>query len=579
MKKKLLSCVLSLVMILTLFTGLIVPASAAGTGTISVENVTANQGETIEVEVRVQGEFSGAQIFVNFDNNALELEATSQGAQFPSGSMFYPNTPEVANANGVAFISSVGVTNSTVDGVLAVLTFTVKESAEDGQYALTVDRDDSMLSKITEDPMKPDKLDLTITDGSITVGSDEPTDPPTEPPTDPDEPTDPPTEPPTDPDEPTDPPTEPPTDPDQPTDPADPEYSGTLSVANVEVNPNGTVTVDVSYEGSIAGFQMKLGYDESAFDLISIEAGAAVPDGWMFLPDVGLGSFGLANYADADIDGVIARYTFKVLETAGIDEYALTVNDVYAVKGDGSGIDVTVADEGSITIVEGATDEPTDPPTDPDEPTDPEPVEPESSAVISVSSAQAKPDGTVVIEVSAKGYMSGIEFALEHDPDVLTLVEVEAGEACPSDWTVTRATTPETLRASFARITEPLNSDDTSGQFAAASNIDKNVEIDGVIARYTYKVAANAAVGTTSELTVTAANGYDEGVAFPATVTSNGSVEIVAAQTVIPGEDEDLTSPDTGDVDAWTLWAAAISLGGIALFVIVSAFVAKKQRV
>ena len=49
MKKKLLSCVLSLVMILTLFTGLIVPASAAGTGTISVENVTANQGETIEV--------------------------------------------------------------------------------------------------------------------------------------------------------------------------------------------------------------------------------------------------------------------------------------------------------------------------------------------------------------------------------------------------------------------------------------------------------------------------------------------------------------------------------------------------
>ena len=572
MKKKLLSCVLSLAMILTLFTGLIVPASAAGTGTISVASVTANQGETIEVQVSVQGVISGAQIGINYDKDALELTNITAGPQFPNGLMAMPN---VAAGRFVA----AGAENVTADGVFAVYTFTVKEGAGDGSYALTVDRDYSMLS-MSPEPGKTEKLDLTITDGSITVGSDEPTDPPTEPPTDPDEPTDPPTEPPTDPDETTDPPTEPPTDPTEPTDPVDPEYSCTVSVANVEVNPNGTVTVDVYYEGEIQGVEFRLGYDESAFDLISIEAGPAIPSDW---PVVGnnpeTASFFAAGYTMADIDGVVARYTFQALEGAAAGSYDLTVIKAIAAVNGGYGFDATVADEGSITIVEGATDEPTDPPTDPDEPTDPEPVEPESSAVISVSSAQAKPDGTVVIEVSAKGYMSGIEFALEHDPDVLTLVEVEAGEACPSDWTVTRATTPETLRASFARITEPVNSDDTAGQFAASSNINRNVEIDGVIARYTYKVAANAAVGTTSELTLTAANGYDEGVAFPATVTSNGSVEIVAAQTVIPGEDEDLTSPDTGDVDAWTLWAAAISLGGIALFVIVSAFVAKKQRV
>ncbi|MDR1158289.1 MAG: S-layer homology domain-containing protein [Oscillospiraceae bacterium] len=132
------------------------------------------------------------------------------------------------------------------------------------------------------------------------------------------------------------------------------------------------------------------------------------------------------------------------------------------------------------------------------------------SATLSVANVQAYPESTIAVDVSLNGATSGLQITLEYDPAVLTPEKIEAGPQCPSGWMV-----------------EP--SDDlTMGRLVAVSGSFTNETIDGVVARYTYKVNPGAALGSSS-LNVVTAILSDDGTDFNATVSSHGSVTVVSS--------------------------------------------------
>jgi hypothetical protein len=133
-----------------------------------------------------------------------------------------------------------------------------------------------------------------------------------------------------------------------------------------------------------------------------------------------------------------------------------------------------------------------------------------ASATLSVANVQASPGSTIAVDVSMDGATSGLQITLEYDPAVLTPEKIEAGPQCPSTWMV-------------------VPSDDlTMGRFVAVSGSSANETIAGVVARYTYQVNAGAALGSSSLKVVTAILS-DVGTDFHATVSSHGSVTVVAS--------------------------------------------------
>lgn len=132
-----------------------------------------------------------------------------------------------------------------------------------------------------------------------------------------------------------------------------------------------------------------------------------------------------------------------------------------------------------------------------------------ASVTLSVADVQAYPGDTVVVDVSLNGETSGLQITLSYDPAVLTPEKIERGPQCPSGFMVE---TSDNL---------------TIGSFAALSNTPKNETINGVVARYTYKVNPGAALGRSS-LNVTKAIMSDAGTIFNATVSSHGSVTVIS---------------------------------------------------
>ena len=122
--------VVSILLMLALVASLSVAAFAAGeTGTVSVSTVEANPGETVTVEVAIDTNpgVCALQIKVNYDETALVLdEMTASGIN-----------------GGVWTVEKWALWDNTADstytGTVLTLTFTVKEGAEIGSYAVSVD--------------------------------------------------------------------------------------------------------------------------------------------------------------------------------------------------------------------------------------------------------------------------------------------------------------------------------------------------------------------------------------------------------------------------------------------------------
>jgi len=134
MKKRTMLCVLSMVLLITLFTGMVMPISAATAITLSVDNVEAHRGDTVTVDVTLNGETAAAQITLKYNSAVLTPEKIERGPQCPSGWMV-ETSKDLTKGHFIAFA---GTKNETVNGVVARYTYKVNPNAPLGKSSLEV---------------------------------------------------------------------------------------------------------------------------------------------------------------------------------------------------------------------------------------------------------------------------------------------------------------------------------------------------------------------------------------------------------------------------------------------------------
>ena len=168
-----------------------------------------------------------------------------------------------------------------------------------------------------------------------------------------------------------------------------------------------------------------------------------------------------------------------------------------------------------------------------------------ASATLSVADVTAYPGCTAVVDVSLRGVTAAIQIAINYDPAALSPESIEIGPEC-SGWMV-------------------VPSDDlTMGRLLAVVSGGKNQAIDGVIARYTYKVNQNAALGKSS-LNVSMAKMSDDGASFTADVLNNGSVTVVSsAGIVVTGVTVAPAAVEVRKGDSFDFEAQVAAVGGAA---------------
>jgi len=206
--------IFSLLLVVLMLSVCMVPAFAAGTS-VTVGTDTGAAGDEVTVTFSIPettfATFAGT---VTYDPSVLTLESLTGGSACPG--TFVGNKD-----NGM--VSNLGFADETKSGVLFTATFTIKEGAEAGTYAVGFD-----IINFTK--ADTSAVNAASTAGSVTVeGSTPPTEEPSAPPTE--EPSTPPTEEPSTPpsEEPSTPPTEqpttPPVEPSTPVAPSDPTVS------------------------------------------------------------------------------------------------------------------------------------------------------------------------------------------------------------------------------------------------------------------------------------------------------------------------------------------------------------------
>ncbi len=172
MKKKLFSGVLALALMLSLLTGMAMPASAeVGTAILSVANIQAGTGDTVVVNVSLntQGtKVKGIQFQIKHDKNVLTLTKIEETSLI-SGSI-----SPVTDVSKGRFIF--GDTRSKAyNGVIAQYTYKVSAGAAIGKSSLEVVKDDKIVGTSLEElgfcvyDVDDNSLTTTASNGSVTV--------------------------------------------------------------------------------------------------------------------------------------------------------------------------------------------------------------------------------------------------------------------------------------------------------------------------------------------------------------------------------------------------------------------------
>lgn len=175
--KKLFSVLATLVLALQL------TAISASAATVSIGNVTAKPGEevTVNIELADCDIWSNVGLTTTYDNTALELTGAKNKAP---GTAVVPNQSKYGDMPIVTTWTD--AEGSEHNGVMATLTFKVKESAAPGVYDLALDfykgkkgtyKDGKNVNYYMDEDMNKTSLGLSYVSGSITVESAGPTEP------------------------------------------------------------------------------------------------------------------------------------------------------------------------------------------------------------------------------------------------------------------------------------------------------------------------------------------------------------------------------------------------------------------
>ena len=275
--KKLLALCLTVVLILAMMP--IIGASAAGKATFSVGSVTGAPGEEVTVAVSIGNNpgLTFAQIMVGYDANALEvvnIEKLTFAGKLTSCSPATANPIKVTYDNCLEDVYD--------NGDLANITFKIKETAADGDYALTVSADSENVFNVNFEDVP-----FVTVNGAITVESAVEEEPPV-------------------------------------------EINGLTFIAGKATGAVGdTVTVPVSIAGNIGltFAQIKVAYDADALKVVNIEKLTFAGKQTSCSPITANPIKVTYDNCLEDIydNGDLAIITFEIKDGAADGDYALTV--------------------------------------------------------------------------------------------------------------------------------------------------------------------------------------------------------------------------------------------------------------
>lgn len=159
-----------LMVVAMLFSSVAVSVFAQGenNGSIVVSNVMGNAGEMVSIDVSLANNpgFTCMILNISYDMDALELISVSDSGLIPGKN----HTPNYNSPYQLTWQNYTAESNFTDNGVIATLTFKIKDSAANGKYDIGVYYD-VYNYEVTDAMLNPVSFDLI--NGSITVGSSE----------------------------------------------------------------------------------------------------------------------------------------------------------------------------------------------------------------------------------------------------------------------------------------------------------------------------------------------------------------------------------------------------------------------
>lgn len=165
MKQKFLKLFAGVIAFCMLFTAMLtVEASNAATPVISASSVTAESGKTVNVVISLQNNpgLWGIGLKVGYDHSALTLTGCAAGNVFTADEI---TPPPSLNKETYFFVASKeGLADTTANGTLVTLTFSVAANAAYKEYPITL-----TLDKENTINAENDNVAISTTDGKITV--------------------------------------------------------------------------------------------------------------------------------------------------------------------------------------------------------------------------------------------------------------------------------------------------------------------------------------------------------------------------------------------------------------------------
>ncbi len=142
--------------------------SAAGSATVTVGTVSAHAGDTVEVPLSISDvtAVGGLGFYLKYDGNVLECTGASAQGILNAMELHTANAKPVEHPNEI-WVTGLALNGVTGDGVIATMTFKVKENAPQGVSAIQFTDKTQELYGISPD----DVFSLTTVNGGVQVVS------------------------------------------------------------------------------------------------------------------------------------------------------------------------------------------------------------------------------------------------------------------------------------------------------------------------------------------------------------------------------------------------------------------------
>lgn len=151
---------LSIIMFVSLSNGIF----AIGDAAIAVSSVTAKAGDEVSVTLSLENNpgIVSMTLRLNWDSSVLTLTKVTDGGIIGATA----HKPELQTPYTLVWVNDMATTNFTENGVIVTLTFEVAESAEAGEYPITVSYDYDNYDIYDKDV---ELVKFEIKDGAVTV--------------------------------------------------------------------------------------------------------------------------------------------------------------------------------------------------------------------------------------------------------------------------------------------------------------------------------------------------------------------------------------------------------------------------